>query len=614
MSRLSITTQSAAQATVERLYKDLERRIVASPPGLCPVDMAASFLKMCHAQTCGKCVPCRVGLGQLGKLLDQVLEGEATMETIDLIEKTARVIADTADCAIGFSAANMVLKGVTGFRDDYEEHVRYGKCLGSLEQPVPCVALCPAGVDIPGYIALVAEGRYQDAVRLIRKDNPFPTACALVCEHPCEARCRRNMIDTSVNIRGMKLAAVDNAGHVPAPQKAEPTGKRVAIIGGGPSGLSAAYYLQLMGHQTTVYEMHKQLGGMLYYGIPSYRLPRERLKENIDTILSTGVEVHLESPVGDGEGCVSMTKLREQYDAIYISIGAHTDKKVGLEGEDARGVISAVEMLGELADGGTIDMKGKKVAVIGGGNVAMDVTRSAIRLGAEDVTVVYRRRQVDMTALAEEVRSAIAEGAQIRELHAPVRIETNENNEVTALIAQPKLIGKVGRDGRPAPADSSQPEVRIPCDIVVVAIGQGIETHYFEDAGIPIKHGVIAAENWSAVENAPGVFAGGDCVTGPATAIRAIAAGKVAAANIDNYLGYNHIISTDVEIPAPRIKDYPACGRINVKERDASERKKDFDAVECSLTQEEICQEAGRCLRCDHFGFGILKGGRETKW
>ena len=285
MSRLSITTQSAAQATVERLYKDLERRIVASPPGLCPVDMAASFLKMCHAQTCGKCVPCRVGLGQLGKLLDQVLEGEATMETIDLIEKTARVIADTADCAIGFSAANMVLKGVTGFRDDYEEHVRYGKCLGSLEQPVPCVALCPAGVDIPGYIALVAEGRYQDAVRLIRKDNPFPTACALVCEHPCEARCRRNMIDTSVNIRGMKLAAVDNAGHVPAPQKAEPTGKRVAIIGGGPSGLSAAYYLQLMGHQTTVYEMHKQLGGMLYYGIPSYRLPRERLKEDIDTIL-----------------------------------------------------------------------------------------------------------------------------------------------------------------------------------------------------------------------------------------------------------------------------------------------------------------------------------------
>ena len=614
MSRLSITTKSAAQTTVELLYKDLERRIVASPPGLCPVDMASAFLKLCHAQTCGKCVPCRVGLGQLSDMLESVLDGEATLETIDLIERTARVIADTADCAIGFSAANMVLKGLKGFRDDYEEHILHGKCLASLEQPVPCVALCPAAVDIPGYIALVHEGRYADAVRLIRKDNPFPTACALVCEHPCEARCRRNMIDSSINIRGMKLAAVDNAGEVPAPACMPSTGKRVAIIGGGPSGLSAAYYLQLMGHQTTVFEMHKHLGGMLYYGIPSYRLPRERLDSDINTILSTGVEVRLNSPVGDGEGKISINDLREQYDAVYISIGAHTDKKVGLPGEDAVGVISAVEMLGTLADGGIIDLKGKRVCVIGGGNVAMDVTRSAIRLGAETVYTVYRRRQVDMTALVEEVRSAIAEGAEILELHAPVRIETDENNHVTALITQPKLIGKYGRDGRPAPADSEQPEKRIPCDAVIVAVGQGIETHYFEERGIPIKRGVIQAADWSAVENAPGVFAGGDCVTGPATAIRAIAAGKVAAANIDNYLGYNHVIATDIEIPAPRIKDDPACGRINVKERPAAERRRDFDAVECPLTCEEICQESGRCLRCDHFGYGIFKGGRETKW
>ena len=437
MSRLSINTKSAAQTTVEQLYKDLERRIVASPPGLCPVDMASAFLKLCHAQTCGKCVPCRIGLGALGKLLDDVLDGEATMETIDLIQQTAEVIADTADCAIGFTAANMVLKGVKGFRDDYEEHVLRGRCLGTLQQPVPCVALCPAGVDIPGYIALVGEGRYADAVRLIRKDNPFPTACALVCEHPCEARCRRNMIDTSVNIRGMKLAAVDNAGEVPVPEKAESTGKRVAIIGGGPSGLSAAYYLQLMGHQTTVFEMHKHLGGMLYYGIPSYRLPRERLNSDINAILSTGVEVKLNTTVGGGEGQVSINDLREQYDAVYISIGAHTDKKVGLPGEDARGVIPAVELLGTLADGGSFDFSGMNVVVIGGGNVAMDATRSAIRLGAKKVSVVYRRRQVDMTALPEEVRSAIAEGAEIVELHAPKAIETNSENEVTALIAEP---------------------------------------------------------------------------------------------------------------------------------------------------------------------------------
>lgn len=445
---------------------------------------------------------------------------------------------------------------------------------GFLKQPVPCVALCPAKVDIPGYIALVAEQRYQDAVRLIRKDNPFPTACAFVCEHPCEARCRRNMVDTSVNIRGLKLAAVDNAGKVPAPACAPSTGKRIAIIGGGPSGLSAAYYLQLMGHQTTVYEMHRHLGGMLFYGIPSYRLPRKRLAEDIDVILSTGVEVKLDTPVGDKEGQVSMNTLRENYDAVYISIGAHIDKKVGLEGEDAKGVISAVEMLGTLADGGKMDFTGKKVAVIGGGNVAMDVTRSAIRLGAQTVTVVYRRRQADMTALAEEVQSAVAEGAQILELHAPVRIQTNEQNQVTALVAQPKLIGLIGKDGRPKPSRSRREEVCLPCDVVIVAVGQGIETNYFEEEGIKIKHGVIAAENWSAVEDAKGVFAGGDCVTGPATVIRAIAAGKVAAANIDSYLGYNHVISTDVSIPAPRVKDYFPCGRINVRERDAAERKR----------------------------------------
>ena len=241
MSRLNVFTQSKSQMVVEGLYQDLERRITASPPGLCPVDISASFLKLCHAQTCGKCVPCRIGLGQLENLLEDVLDGEATLETIDLIEKTARVIANTADCAIGYEAANMVLKGVQGFREDYEEHILNGRCLCHLEQPVPCVALCPAGVDIPGYVALVAEERYADAVRLIRKDNPFVTACALVCEHPCEARCRRNMVDASINIRGLKRYAVDHCGVVAAPLNAPSTGKKVAIIGGGPSGLGAAY-------------------------------------------------------------------------------------------------------------------------------------------------------------------------------------------------------------------------------------------------------------------------------------------------------------------------------------------------------------------------------------
>mgnify|MGYP000758271985 CR=1 FL=1 len=412
MSRLRIETPDQAQLTVERLYKDLERHIIASPPGLCPVDLQLSFLKVCHAQTCGKCVPCRVGLAQLQNLMEDVLAGKADMHTLDLIESTAQNVANSADCAIGFEAAKMVLAGLEGFREDYINHIKKGKCSVNVHHSIPCVALCPAQVDIPGYIALVGAGRYADAVKLIRKDNPFPTACALVCEHPCESRCRRNMLDNSINIRGIKRVAVDMAGYVPAPVCPTSTGKRIAIIGGGPSGLSAAYYLQLMGHQTTVFEKRKKLGGMLLYGIPSYRLPRERLQDDINVILETGVEVRLETSVGNDPGQLSLDELRKEYDAIYIAIGAHSDKKIGIEGEDAGGVISAVEFLRAIGDGKYPDLTGKKVCVIGGGNVAMDVARSSVRLGADKVAVAYRRRKADMTALPEEVESAMAEGVE----------------------------------------------------------------------------------------------------------------------------------------------------------------------------------------------------------
>ena len=612
MSRLSIRTKSQAEAVVEDLYHSAERRIASSPPGLCPVDMTLTFLNLCHAQSCGKCVPCRVGLGQLSTLLRQVLDGEATPETIDTIEATARVIHDTADCAIGIDAALQVLLGVRGFRDDYVSHITEGRCLGGLENPVPCVALCPAGVDIPGYVALVSEGRYADAVKLIRKDNPFPTACAYICEHPCEARCRRGMIDNPINIRGLKKFAVNNAGDVPNPPCAPDTGKRVAIVGGGPGGLSAAYYLRLMGHQVTVYEKQKKLGGMLRYGIPSYRFPREKLDAEIASILSTGIEVRLETTIGED---ISYNDLRKQYDALYLAIGAQTDKKTGIPGEDSEGVISAVELLRGIGDDIMPDFTGKKVVVIGGGNVAMDVTRSAIRLGAEKVSCVYRRRQADMTALAEEVEGALAEGAELLTLQAPVRIEADETGHAVALWVQPQIIGPVGRDGRPRPNQADAPEVRIPADLILVAIGQGVETYYFEQGGVPVRRGSFLAEADSSLDTQEGVFAGGDCVTGPATAIRAIAAGKVAAANIDEYLGFHHVITTDVQIlPPPRLNNLPPHGRVNLAEREAGERRKDFACIECEMSLEEASTEAKRCLRCDHFGYGSFKGGRIERW
>ncbi len=612
MSRLTVRTKSQSQTVIEGLYKDLERRIVASPLGLCPVDMAASFLRLCHAQTCGKCVPCRIGLGQLETLLQSVLDGTATEETVNLIEKTARVIKNTADCAIGFEAAEMVLKGVLGFRDDYLEHVRHHRCLGSLNQPVPCVALCPAGVDIPGYIALVRAGRCADAVRLIRKDNPFPVSCGLICEHPCEARCRRNMIDSSVNIRGLKRYATDHAGDVPFPARAERTGKRVAVIGGGPSGLSAACYLALMGHDVKIFEQRKELGGMLRYGIPSYRLPREMLDRDIQSILSIG-GIETETGVSIGKD-IWLETLQKDYDAVYIAIGAHTDKKLGLEGEDGRGVVSAVEMLRAIGMGHMPDFSGQSVVIVGGGNVAMDCTRSAMRLGASRVTCVYRRRQIDMTALQEEVEGAIAEGCEIVTMEAPVRIELDEHEQVKGLVVQPQITGPIDSSGRPRPMKAGKPERLIPCDRIIVAIGQGVETKEFEDGGIPVRRGRFDALSSGSVENNEGTFAGGDCVSGPATVIRAIGAGKVAAANIDEYLGYHHQITVDVEIPAPVPEDKPAFGRVQMKNREAADRKNDFDLMECGMSREEAMQESGRCLRCDHFGYGVFKGGRERKW
>ena len=616
MSRLTILTKDKAQVTMESLYQDLERRIVASPPGLCPVDLTRSFIKMCLAQSCGKCVPCRVGLRQLARLFDNVLDGEANEETVENIKLTAEGIYYSADCAIGYEAAKLALKSVDGCIDDFESHIHNGFCSCNSNQPVACVKSCPAGVDIPGYIALVQQGRYADAVRLIRRDNPMPTTCAYICEHPCENRCKRTIIDAPVNIRGLKKMAVDNSGIVPVPECEAPTGKKVAIIGGGPGGLSAAYYLALMGHKVTIFEQRKQLGGMLRYGIPNYRFPRKKLDEEIDSILSTGIEVKKNISVGKD---ISFDDITKEYDATYISIGAHADKKIGIEGEDAKsGITSAVEMLRAIGDGDMSDYTGKKVIVIGGGNVAMDVARSSIRLGASKVSIVYRRRKADMTALEEEVEGAEAEGCDVLELMSPVRIKQDEEGNAIGLIVKPQMISRVSH-GRPAPKAAAKDEVLLESDLIVVAIGQGIETKSFEEHGIKVQRGVISALNTGNItpqdgEMSEGVFAGGDCVTGPATVIKAIAAGKVAAANIDEYLGFNHEITCDVEIPYASNEDKVACGRVEVALRDAAERKNDFEPIEYGFSCEEACQEAGRCLRCDHFGFGAFRGGREEQW
>lgn len=611
MERLKIEKPRAGQKVLEGMYKDIDRRILSSPLGTCPVDMTLNFVRVCHAQSCGKCVPCHVGLGQLVEMLTEVMQGAQNPNILHRIRKTATVIRDTADCAIGYQAGDMVLKALDGFGDDFEAHFHHGTCLYRSRQGIPCMESCPAHVDVPGYISLIQAGRYEDAVSLIRKDNPFPSACAYVCEHPCEGQCRRAMVDAPVNICGLKRFAVDHAGEIPEPEKADPTGKKVAVIGGGPGGLTAAYFLSLMGHSVKVFEQREKLGGMLRYGIPDYRLPQDVLDSDINYILGTGVEYECNTNIGEE---ISMDELKKQYDAVYMSIGAHDHRNLGIEGENGGHVISAVKMLRDTGEGHGPDLSGKRVVVIGGGNVAMDATRTSLRLGAKKVTTVYRRRIEDMTALPEEVEEAQTEGARIMTLMAPDHIELDSDGNAVALWGQPQIISDVAASGRTNVRKAKADPVRIPCDYIIIAIGQSIHIKPFEQSGIRTNRGAIETELSSFVPGSGNVFAGGDAVSGPATVILAVAAGKVAADNIDSFLGFNHKITRDISIPEPPMSNMSPCGRVTLKSRDIDDINGDFTLVAEGMSKEEADQECSRCLRCGRFGYGLFQGGRKVEW
>lgn len=608
MARLSVAPRAKDDAKFATFLDEYERRVEAMPPGMCAVAMQLDLLRAGGCQTCGKCVPCREGIAHIETLLEEVLAFGVEPDVLDEIRAQATVVRDTADCAIGWHAAEVLLAGLSMFKEEFESHVKQGKCREGVAQTVPCETLCPAHVNVPAYIALAGSGDYAGAIGMVRKDNPFPTACAFVCEHPCEKRCRRTLIDAPINIRGIKKFAVDQlaADQVPTPAPAAPTGKKVAIVGGGPSGLTCAYFCALMGHEVHVLEMRKQLGGMMRYGIPAYRFPRERLDEDIRAIVSAGnVTVHTECRI-DAEG---MRRLSEEYDAVYVAIGAQGGKTLKLDGADAEGVMSAVDLLTKIGDDEYPDFTGKNVVVVGGGNVAMDCARTSVRAGAASVTVAYRRRLEDMTALRAEIDSAMQEGVEMMTLQAPDHIEV-ENGQAVALYTQPQFIGPVKR-GRPAPQKADKPLVRVPADVVLIAVGQDIKSAPFEEAGMQADRTYFEADDGlKSVGSLDNVFVGGDCQVGPKTVIIAIGAGKVAARNIDDYLGFNHELDCGVEVPPAAANWRQPCGRVNIVERPARERKGDFDAVEVEMSAEEAFQEARRCLRCDHFGCGVLDEGR----
>lgn len=610
MSRLVVEAKDAARRQQDEIAEFAARRLTSLPPEQCPVDFTASLIRLFQSDSCGKCTPCRTGLGAALTILDALLHGEAEAKDLDTLAATARTMYTASDCAIGFTAGKVLLDALEGFAEDFACHIEYDRCSCKAKPEAPCAQTCPAHVDIPGYIACIRAGRLDDALRVIRNDNPLPTVCGYVCEHPCEATCRRTFQDDPVNICGLKRFAADHAEWSAAPACKPATGKKVAVIGGGPAGLTAAYYLQLMGHAVTIFDQREKLGGMIRYGIPDYRLPQARLDADIDFILSTGVDVRVDCAVGED---ISYDEIASAFDAVYLAIGAHADKSLGLEGEEAAGVISAVDFLRAAGSGTPFDLAGKRVCVVGGGNVAMDCVRTTKRLGASWVECVYRRRIADMTALAEEIEEAQAEGCQISQLLAPVGIQLDDAGDVTGLIVQPQIIGAVGRGGRPAPFPADvEPQV-IPCDVVIVAVGQDIDSSAFAHV-VDTQRGCIVAREDGAIADASSLlYAGGDAVSGPATVIKAIVAGKVAAANIDEALGYAHDVFDSVDIPPAR-PAIGACGRVNLKDVAFAEAALTFDLAKIGMSCQEAAQESSRCLRCDHYGFAATRTEEVSAW
>jgi len=563
----------------------------------CMVDIARYFLSFTQSESCGKCVPCRLGTKQMLDILNDITHGRGKLEDIDLLQSLGEQIKAGSLCGLGQTAPNPVLTTIRYFRDEYEEHIKRHHCRAAVCEGLvkaPCSHTCPAGIDAPRYIRFIAQGKFAEALAVIREKIPFPSVCGYVCIHPCEAKCRRALLDDAIDIRGLKRFAAEhgnglwkqNSGVAPA------TGKSVAIVGSGPAGLTAAYYLAKQGHSVTVFEALPEPGGMMRVGIPDYRLPKDILKAEIKEIESVGVEIRTNSRVD------SLEELTEQgYNAIFIAIGAHQGIGMGVRGEDSSKVMDCVSFLRDVSLGKGVKL-GDRVAVIGGGNAAIDSARTALRLGAKEVTIIYRRTRSEMPASAEEIDGAIAEGVKIEFLASPSRI-ISKNGRVELGSIRMKL-GAVDASGRPGPEPVEGSEFIMSFDTIIAAIGQRPEVpNKFK---LTLGRGnTIQVDPDTLATSQDGVFAGGDAKSGPASVIEAIADGKQAAISIDKYLGGKGEIDEILAPPEEMAQlEEPIEGRrVEVPTLPVAKRLKGFNLVELGLSEEAAIREAKRCLRCD---------------
>jgi NADH-quinone oxidoreductase subunit F len=581
----------------------------------CMVDVAKYFMDFLKDESCGKCLTCRKGTQRMSEILEDVASGKGTAEHLALLEELALVVKDTSMCGLGQSAPNPVLSTLRYFRSEFERHIYHKRCDAFVCRELvgaPCQTACPIGTEAWRYIAHIGRGEFEQAYGVIREANPFPSVCARVCNHPCEERCRSGVQGSqAIAIRALKRFITDRID--PSTYRPVRTGTpatdtpRVAIVGSGPAGLTAAHFLSLRGYRPTVFEMESQPGGMLYSAIPSYRLPREVIRKEIESLLDENITLRCNTMLG--KDITIDTLFEDGFQAIFIALGAHKSIPLHLRGEDLPGVYPSIQFLKAfnmrreaLAHG--------RVAVIGGGNSAVDAARIAIRQpDVKSVTMFYRRLKEDMPAFPEEIEAALQEGVRLETLVSPIGILA-EGGRLSGIECMNNEPGEVDASGRRRPVAVPGTQHVVPLDTLIVAISEGSDIDCLAVAGanqleVDEQRGTIRIKIETLCTNRPGVFAGGDVVTGPNTVVDAIAAGKRAAVMIERYLR-DEPLERPEELRRPGVYVEPATAeggglmqRADVPRLAVDVRRHSFSEVEMALSPDDAIREARRCLRCD---------------
>jgi NADH-quinone oxidoreductase subunit F len=579
----------------------------------CMVEIARFFLSFTQSESCGKCAPCRLGTTQLLEVLTRITQGKGKIGDIDKIRELGDTLVSCSLCGLGQTAPKPSLSTLKFFLSEYEDHILEHRCAGATCDSMvisACQHACPAGIDVPNYVAAIAAGNYEEATEIIRERNPFPAVCGRICIHPCEFKCRRGELDDPVAIRALKRYAADwYFDHMGKAKKPFPTTKKqkVAIVGAGPAGLTCAFFLAKMGYGVTVFEAQARGGGMLGLAVPEFRLPREVIQEEIDYIESCGVQIKYETPIDAGHTVNDL--MNEGYSAVFIAAGAQSSRRIGIPGEDedVDGIYYGLTFLSDVKSGKPVHLKGR-VLVIGGGNVAIDVARTALRAGADDVQVFCLEARDEMPAWEKEVLEALEEGIVINPSWGPKQINHHEGKVKNIEFA--KCISVFDEEGRFNPSFDEGVKQVAETDSVIISIGQAVDIDFLsEDRQLErALWGSLVVDENSLSTNIPGVFAGGDFTTGPTFVIRAIASGRRAALAIAKFLqgekGRLEIRDEKTEMKEDAVlaleeENTDAKPRIQPELEGATERVADFREVERGFTENDAKEEAKRCLRCD---------------